>query len=881
MKAWVAASVLGLVGLCGLRSAWAAPPKITMTIDKSFGAEITATAGAKCTTPWGDKLTFPRYVKADGYDDILEALISDSVTCSEGKSEVKAEIKVELAGETYFPFAVMPREYQWAGPIGSWVEFALSRLGTPTSCSAAERGKAPVRGDDSCKLIFTAARYSFTLAKPFDYGEIVVDYGANKSIRLPVYPCQFDTLGPLPGIVAGATEQLVYLQLSEKTPNCRLPDRTASMTLEDGTSVGLAQIKTLGNMQQGLRLTDVPKSLKEGAQTLKLHLAGGLVAEVRTHVLPRIAVDKLVVKYNMPANLDTYGHFAAASGDAAMDENRRFIAVVSPEIELPDLEDDAVVNTAHLSWPSALIASSSSLLDQLARTKEFFGIVAKRRAIEEKRKEADGLFKQVTGPAKVDGTPNKANANPTSPGKLQQPNDSSEQKKTNEKFQELRNEIRKLESEIRQETQDESSYFVWSAKTNNPKLLLGSGKGRVHKQEDVKEDLQQISFVVNEEMPHPPTVTLQLAQTIKFARDEKVNRFDVLKLDIPLAAKARVESLPLPARDMLEVVCNDEKVGFWNSEVHAIGETALAEGECRVQLKPQDAQVPKKDKEEWKKTHQLLRLYGPQTFSVIVRRGGVEDKQLWQFSPTTRDEPKPSDKPKEDKTLARQPFWSQSLTLGEPKSDTKTDAYYTVEIRPIARQDIAVAYRKSSLEKIDETDVKVAGELTFTTRLRSRGMFAIPYVKQHDRQDGVYKKPLALRTYLSLSVIASALRMPAAKTDRPTSTSSTDIQYVSPVVGALWSWELWDYDRGKNPVPLNPTLQVGGHFYKTANGDITFNPLGGIAMTLPVIQEETPVGSQLSSKATLGLYFEVDTRDMTGHALLAVSANIGSLLSGK
>ena len=97
----------------------------------------------------------------------------------------------------------------------------------------------------------------------------------------------------------------------------------------------------------------------------------------------------------------------------------------------------------------------------------------------------------------------------------------------------------------------------------------------------------------------------------------------------------------------------------------------------------------------------------------------------------------------------------------------------------------------------------------------------------------------------------------------------------------LGSLERWDYDKGRNPWPLNPVIQVGGHFNGTSKGDVGFNPLFGVAATFPLVQEETPVGSQLGTKATLGLFFELDTRDNSPHALLALSINIGSLLSGK
>lgn len=872
---------MGVVGLGGLNSALAAAPTITITIDKNFGAEIKV--ANTCTAPWDEKIKFPTYLKPDAHDDNLDGVISGFIECREGK----AKIDVVLKGETYYPFAVLPREYQWSGLGAPWVEYALSRLGVPTSCSAAEDGKAPTKDENSCKAIFMAAGYSFTLPKPFDHGEIISDYGSNKKIHFPVYPCQFDIRGPLPGIVAGAAEQLVYLQLSDKTPNCRLPERTASLTTEDGKSVGLAEIQNLTRAQQGLKLTGISESLKEGAQTLKLVISGGPAAEVRAHVLPRVIVDKLVVKYNVPANLDTYGHFAAASGDAAKDESGKFIAVVSPKIELPSGEKNAVVNTAHLSWPTALVSASSSIREQYECTANYLKIVVHRNSIEGK---ITSLKQKRSTLATL--RPNLAQviaaiAAPTAPKKDPPPALLVQRDGLQAQINVLEGEIRALESEIGKlewELGDfirkESSYFVWNVQNNNSKSFQIT-KPMAPADGTSAEDWRYLSFVANDAMPDAPMVTLQLEQTIKFANDEKVHTFKVLKLDVPLAAKARVESLPLPARDMLEVVCNGEKVAFWNSEVHAIRETAMPEGECRVQLKPKDAQVADKDRAEWQQLHDLLTLYGPQTFSVIVRRGGVEDKQLWQFSPTARDGR--CNCPGFEVKAVRQPFWAQSITLGEPKSDTKTDAYYTVEIRPIARQDIAVAYRKSSLQKIDETDVKIAGELTFTTRLRSRGTFAFPIAPRLEarRVEGEYKKPVAVRTYLSLSVIASALRFPASQTDRRTSQSSTSVQYVSPVVGALWSWELWDYDRGVNRLPLNLTAQAGGHFYKAGPGDITFNPIGGIAMTLPIVQEETPAGSQLGTKATLGFYGEIDTRDCTPHFMIAVGANIGSLLSGK
>lgn len=122
--------------------------------------------------------------------------------------------------------------------------------------------------------------------------------------------------------------------------------------------------------------------------------------------------------------------------------------------------------------------------------------------------------------------------------------------------------------------------------------------------------------------------------------------------------------------------------------------------------------------------------------------------------------------------------------------------------------------------------------------------------------------------------------LPAAPTELRSSAQRTSVQYVTPEAGLLLALEPFLEDEGINPWPLNPAFHVGANIVKL--GDLDFAPtfLVGGAFTLPVLETSS---SQLTSKVTLGGYFEYDTRvapKYAPHFLLTLGLNIGSLFSG-
>lgn len=820
---WISCMYVAWIALVGEASAQTTPAAIRVKIDKNFDAHVEGPSDCRVgSSDASPKLKMPFSVPSSGgtseFDLIL--MLTETVECKTGDVWTATDVGVALDGDTSYPFPILPREYQWSYGAGSWVDLAITRLGTPSSCEAASGSTAPQPGSKpgSCNPIRNPAGIAFELPTAIDRGVIAARYPQRKgnigtggnnpdiTVTIPVYPCEFDVTGPLPGMVAGASRQVLTLTQAQKAWNCRLPKKAATLHqtgLSRPIPVELEDVRGGGQM---LTLSDIPQDTPTGPQSFELRMAGGLLAVVRTSVIPPVTASKLVVDYHVPRDLDLYNHFGAAGGDS--DEP---VAVVSPT---RFGEKAAVTNTAVFSWSSVLPSTSQDPTDFNTRLQ-----------------------------AIVDG-------------------------KSTDDYSEL-------------------SYLSWKARPEDGSgavLIDGCSPAPC----TLKTDLRRVTFVVTRPIPDKVNVMLELERTFKRPHEKEARTQSVLQVTLPLAQKARVESIPLPARDLVEVRCRGEDVGFWNGEVHAVSENAVEEGQCRAKLTLDQLLVKRADKSQ--EFYKLLPLYGPQSFSVTVRRGGVESKQLWQFSlagdgagdGTPACGPAAPGKPEKKDCPSPSQFAAASIGLKAPKSDKKTDAYYTVEIYPTAVQNLEVKYRKSIVTKLDvEAGVASAGELTYEARLRSRGLFGVNCEDERD-PDRIYDQDTCLRMYLTTSVIASGLRFPAARSELKSSTSSADVQYLTPLVGALFTFEPWDYDNGNNAwAPLNPVLQLGGHFYDTGRGAVGFNPLIGIAATLPLLQEETPAGSQLGTKATLGLFFEYDTRDASPHALFALSVNIGSLLSGR
>lgn len=917
----------------------AATKSIKITITKDFGATITADKG--CTLSSGEPL--PAIVT--GPDDMhaseLQWLLSEGGLCD--KKPVTAQIDIE--DNAVFSSPVQPREYRWLFSRWNWVEDAAFRLGLPESCDAAESGQPVPTDGRSCKVARAGDGLVFDLTTPFDKGQIVVTYklgGKAKHLKIPVYPCEFDVTGPILGLVAGASEQLLELGLSDASYACRIPPGVGMLTDAGGARSMPARVEAGSGPVQRVTLTDIPSELSGGVQSFKLKMAGGLVAVVRAAVIPAVAVGKLTVRYQVQKDLDIYRQLALAGGDAATTSSGDRYAVVSSQIDGKDM----VVNTAALTWPSALptqvidcagkrehqlvLGKIEPLTTMIDDNNRQLKVLAKQideleDALRELNAAAPGRSRApaprhglpaagpVPPPAPTPPGPSAAPPSTTASTVSGTPSAVAPPKPTVESVSKELADARKKVSELTQANNDANrkksaltskptSYFTWRidrqgeggfrplvvdpsvaacppeppAPTtgdalNSPPAQSSEDAASAPEDRPVPDsfDLHQIPFVADRPISGPVSVALILRQDTKPAGSAEASpQRSVLKIVLALATKARAESIPLPVRDFLEVRCTGEDVGFWNGEVHAIGEGAVHEGQCQLQEKQPTEQWSAGMRERLEALRKVLPLYGPQTLNVIVRRGGVEWKQLWKFAPVTA-------------TASAQ--WPRTVTLEEPQADSKTDEYYTIEVRPVATQNIAVEYRNSTLASIAEASIATPGELMFTSRLRTRGTFALPWVLAGGGRDsdGRYQKPLSLRTYLSATVLASGFRFPASTIDLKSSTSNKDAQYVSPVIGALWTIEPWSYDRGQNPWPLNPVLQFGAHFYTLGNEDVGFNPLVGAGLTLPLVKENTPTGSQLGTQATVGLFFEWDTREARPHALLGLSVNVGSLLSGK
>ncbi|MEZ4298142.1 MAG: hypothetical protein R3B70_24535 [Polyangiaceae bacterium] len=322
-------------------------------------------------------------------------------------------------------------------------------------------------------------------------------------------------------------------------------------------------------------------------------------------------------------------------------------------------------------------------------------------------------------------------------------------------------------------------------------------------------------------------------------------RETVLETRVKIAEGARVESVPLPVREALQIVCKEAHMcgpledgpAVSHDETRAMDDDALGAGKCSLGVK---------------KGYDLS-LYGPQAMIVTVQqRGGQKLEQALVLSTK-----------------------NPTSTLPAPTGDVADGKVYDIEVRLTNKApslDGAVHYRTGALDPVPESAQVSRGETQFVAHLRPHGRFGTGNISE---------KFAGIRTYFTVAAELGGIRFPASGRELKNTSQPTSYQLVAPRPGILFTLEPWNYDTAQNPlrlgvIPLPIAFQAGFHLTKITEDDVAVSLIAGGSFNVPLI-EGAP--SQLGTSVGLGLYYENDLRG-GNYFLMTFGFKLGSLLSG-
>ncbi|WP_437916139.1 hypothetical protein WME73_15125 [Sorangium sp. So ce302] len=690
--------------------------------------------------------------------------------------------------------------YGWYLAQTSWGVQILQALGEPASCKAFRYGEGqPGEAAVECRFDNTGGKPVFAFGGEPGAGRIELSFvGRTKPVKIDIGVCKYDFAGDVRVLVRGAVRQRVVImpQLGEGRACSFQLGRLSELKLKgDDTSIHVTNAEFDSFEPSGFLLHSIPEGLKPGSREFELRSAGRLLGVIRVEVVDKVsAAAKLKVDYELDRNQDPFGHFEGASGESA-----EGIAVVSP-VERPRW---SIVNTSSLNIPSPLPRAPANIASILSGATE--------RRPSSDPDDAYRMAKDQQLVWLVASTPLG--------GKI--------------RFRNCR--------PIDQATStDAPSASGNCALLNGPDTI--SFDVAQHTGQPIRPRLSLVRFV-RESVQRPQEDGAAPKTTEEWRRDV------LLEVDVPLAAEARRESVPVPVRDLLEIICDGDETGIWNGETRAIGDEAVRLGQCKLKVRANNGGIVGP-----------MELYGPQTVVVTVQRDGTEKAQsVWPLSLSSVNS-RPN---------------AASLTLPVPPADDGGRGLYTVEVRLGARPNADAVYRGATRDKIvNELDTREHSDLRYVARLRPRGLFG--WRCRGDRNGLIYKSPLCLRSYVTASLAFSGFRFPASPRDLRNTSQPADYQYVPPRLGLLATLEPWNYDEGVNAWPANPAIQFGAHFLDLGERNVGMSTVLGVAGTFPLV---TDISSQLGTKLTAGAFWENDLRG-GNHLLLSMSLNIGSLLSG-
>ncbi|MBI2377489.1 MAG: hypothetical protein HYV07_26040 [Deltaproteobacteria bacterium] len=342
--------------------------------------------------------------------------------------------------------------------------------------------------------------------------------------------------------------------------------------------------------------------------------------------------------------------------------------------------------------------------------------------------------------------------------------------------------------------------------------------------------IQEIAFSVSRVVANPIVFTLRLLQNGTGS--------PLFETRAKIAALARIESLPYPIANHLEIICDEKPIH--NMMTLAIPEEAIGDGSCKLKLS-EKAEAP---------GELSIGAYGPQMFDVeIAREGTNEARKVRWVIPDLKSK--------------------LSLSLPSPPGERHEGEVYVVTVRSAATLgEDGVVYRSGTVARDDSSSVESA-DMFFRARLRPRGTFGFA--------------SLPVRVYMTVPVSLSALRFPASERSVRSSADSVSVELLTVQAGLLLTVEPWDYNRGRSKWAFPVRFQTGFNFLSLGDStEQSFSPsfLLGASVALPIVEAKPHVGTSVA----VGIYYEADFRERypfrDGSALLmTLGFNVFTLLA--
>jgi len=358
--------------------------------------------------------------------------------------------------------------------------------------------------------------------------------------------------------------------------------------------------------------------------------------------------------------------------------------------------------------------------------------------------------------------------------------------------------------------------------------------------------VSRLTFAVTKAKSLPLGVRIRLMSS--------ANATPLLEIYPTIAARAQIESIPLPISGAISIRC-DQKRSARNGGTLPVAEDNLAVGACSVQF---DYQRLPSD------VRQNLSDYGPQDLLISVHKTGDENTNDGSRSAplTAGYQPVEPSKPTlswitEEPVPSKEPVIVASLPL--PKGNVDPDGVYQVRIVLNTGANSTVVYRPGRAAAASSAD-----EDAFSATIRVTGEYALP-IASHTR------------IFATIPVNAFGVRFPASPADLQSSGDSRVYQSAQIKAGVMLAAEPWNYFTARNDWPLKPRVLVGMNLVNLVNAAFTPSLLAGVAGTFPLVDSSSQIGTSVA----MGLFWEVDLREDhafdNGHILFTVGFNILSL----
>jgi hypothetical protein len=338
---------------------------------------------------------------------------------------------------------------------------------------------------------------------------------------------------------------------------------------------------------------------------------------------------------------------------------------------------------------------------------------------------------------------------------------------------------------------------------------------------------------------------------------------------LELAKGARLESLPLPLAEALYVTCGDGDglpvkrspsgarypAGVdivTNGTTRAINDDAMLTGACRLHYDPRRVLrvLEVRDRE---RGADLLKFYGRQNVKVTLRRAGAtEQMTTWSLDPAR----------------------ANSIPLPALTEDDNASGIYTVIASVNGPIPPSVQFRppRGAARGVESTSTAL-GDLEFRANLRPRGRFGW--------------QVLPIRAFMTFPLNFTGIRFPADPSRLRSSSQNTFAQATQLQLGTVVAIEPWNYDSGRNPLPIPTRFATGFHLYDISDGEFTPAFVLGATIVLPIVDLPKGVAEdQLGTDAALGLFWEVDLQEESpfaygNHFLVTLGLNVFSLFGAK